>query len=586
MATARRRSTRVPVPQVSAPSTSHPPTATQDSSHARTTVSQNPGDANPTSQPPSGDRVPLPPNAFTFEELTRVIRESLVTALHLGESRAPAPSATSASPVVVPQGLNVRPDDRQNPCVSSVPVLEVESSVPNTAPTTHRSTNSDNPTLVTDTVTQSAIGPNPPPYGQYLPYMPYPYPYAYPPIPPTAYQPNPHSMAAPVPPSTQSTAPPVPMDSFPVAQPQEERIPHHTDGFPIYYRPRVNLNAMAGELVKTPKFHLTFNGSGSWHTFLKQFEITAEGSNWTADQACMALINSLTGQAALAIDNLHPRYVRNQEYLGLRAVLSEVFASGRDPCLAEIDLYRRSQRPGESTHDFAMAINSLAKVSSPSDTALANRRAVTAFIQGLNNKLLATMLASSQFPNVYAAEQHLTRLMSVAAPSPLPLSIPSDLAAPARSASTVRSPAVTTNSVPTTPALPPTRFPNSGTTRTPETSEDFPAERLKAVEATLKVLRTRFDASDNNTPVTTTSASTQPTPSSTTAPPPFKPKFPCFHCGGDHFKRNCPHLSEHQVHQPWDNREQRPHGRESYRHPYKRHENSKRGRGNSKRSGN
>jgi len=162
-------------------------------------------------------------------------------------------------------------------------------------------------------------------------------------------------------------------------------------------------------LPKLPKFQHTYDGTTDWSVFIRLFELAARRSRWSEADTCIILLQSLTGKAASILITLPEHLTNGVNYEPLKARLTAIFAATATPAQSRLQLNVRRQRPNESIHDFALAINTLAHSANPSNPKLADEIAVQMFSSGLLDKMLASMLCAVDFPHVLAAEQYALR---------------------------------------------------------------------------------------------------------------------------------------------------------------------------------
>ncbi|KAK3927231.1 Retrovirus-related Pol polyprotein from transposon 412 [Frankliniella fusca] len=126
----------------------------------------------------------------------------------------------------------------------------------------------------------------------------------------------------------------------------------------------------------------TYDGSSSWEVFERQFTGAADVNGWPLAERGRRLLQVLRGQAADVVLSLPPEAY--DDFPSLRARLSSHFGSARKGALAEAELERRCQNPGESLTDFAHAVRVLSRAAYSTWPEVAiEATARKAFINGL-----------------------------------------------------------------------------------------------------------------------------------------------------------------------------------------------------------
>ncbi|KAK3921826.1 Retrovirus-related Pol polyprotein from transposon 412 [Frankliniella fusca] len=126
----------------------------------------------------------------------------------------------------------------------------------------------------------------------------------------------------------------------------------------------------------------TYDGSSSWEVFERQFTGAADVNGWPLAERGCRLLQVLRGQAADVVLSLPPEAY--DDFPSLRARLSSHFGSARKGALAEAELERRCQNPGESLTDFAHAVRVLSRAAYSTWPEVAiEATARKAFINGL-----------------------------------------------------------------------------------------------------------------------------------------------------------------------------------------------------------
>ncbi|KAK3922745.1 Retrovirus-related Pol polyprotein from transposon 412 [Frankliniella fusca] len=110
--------------------------------------------------------------------------------------------------------------------------------------------------------------------------------------------------------------------------------------------------------ITVPKF----DGKRVWHVFDIQFAAAADARGWSAEERGRRLLNALEGPAADVVLFLPAE--AQQDYERLRTRLSEHYAAPQG-AVAEAELQKRVQRPGESLRDFANDLRTLVRRAYP-----------------------------------------------------------------------------------------------------------------------------------------------------------------------------------------------------------------------------
>lgn len=113
------------------------------------------------------------------------------------------------------------------------------------------------------------------------------------------------------------------------------------------------------ERIKVP----TFDGERSWAVFEAQFRSIAESCNWSETEKGRRLLSALRGAAADLVQTLPPAEFEN--YASLSGRLCEHYGSTQRGIVAEAELERRKQKPGESLRDYAAEVQRLCRVAYP-----------------------------------------------------------------------------------------------------------------------------------------------------------------------------------------------------------------------------
>jgi len=132
---------------------------------------------------------------------------------------------------------------------------------------------------------------------------------------------------------------------------------------------------------------------------------------WTNAQASFALLNSITGNALSEIPRLPQELPRLDDYVKLRDYLSGLMATCASTQLAELQM-SREHLPGETIHEFALALAELAREAYPTNSVLAARRSINRFIMGLSDARLTNDLRGKalEFTALRAAEEYAVQL--------------------------------------------------------------------------------------------------------------------------------------------------------------------------------
>jgi len=163
---------------------------------------------------------------------------------------------------------------------------------------------------------------------------------------------------------------------------------------------------------KYPKYEQRYDGTDDWHTFLNLFEVSVVSKEWTNAQASFALLNSITENALREIPRLPQEFQRLDDYVKLRDYLLGLVATCASTQLAELQMESREQLPGETIHEFALALAELAREAYPTYPVLAARRSINRFILGLSDARLANDLRGKalEFTTLRAAEEYAAQL--------------------------------------------------------------------------------------------------------------------------------------------------------------------------------
>lgn len=130
-----------------------------------------------------------------------------------------------------------------------------------------------------------------------------------------------------------------------------------------------------------------YDGSTSWEVFERQFTGAATTNGWPAEERGRRLLQVLRGQAADIVLSLPPEAY--EDYQSLQGRLSAHFGSARKGALAEAELERRVQNPGESLTDYAHAMRVLSRAAYSTWPEVAiEHTARKAFINGLADPVL------------------------------------------------------------------------------------------------------------------------------------------------------------------------------------------------------
>ena len=133
---------------------------------------------------------------------------------------------------------------------------------------------------------------------------------------------------------------------------------------------------------------------------------------WTNAQASFALSNSITGNALHEISRLPQEFQPLDNYVRLRDYLSGLMATRASTQLAELQMESREQLPGETIHEFALALTELVREAYPTNPVLAARRSINRFILGLSDARLTNDLRGKalEFTTLRAAEEYAAQL--------------------------------------------------------------------------------------------------------------------------------------------------------------------------------
>jgi hypothetical protein len=115
----------------------------------------------------------------------------------------------------------------------------------------------------------------------------------------------------------------------------------------------------SSEPVKAP----TFDGSRSWHVFEAQFDAAATANNWSEAEKGQRLLTALQGSAANVIQSLPRTEFTNYE--SLRRRLAGHYGGAQRGLLAHTAFMSRKQKAGESSTDYAIEIEQLARLAFP-----------------------------------------------------------------------------------------------------------------------------------------------------------------------------------------------------------------------------
>ena len=164
---------------------------------------------------------------------------------------------------------------------------------------------------------------------------------------------------------------------------------------PTYQPTLYNSHVSARTSRKPPDF----DGSGSFHDFLVQFELIAEMNCWDQSAMAIELAASLRGSAVAILSDLQPSERRN--YGQLVFALKTRFEPDNQTQLYRAQLKTRIRRNNETLPELAQDIRKLVRLSNPVATSdIRESLAKDSFVDALNDRDLEFAVFQSQAQNL------------------------------------------------------------------------------------------------------------------------------------------------------------------------------------------